>query len=138
MESYVGKVSGGRALSHTGSSATADGLLQGQPGDTRAEDPLRFPGNGIHPRTNTEGPLGGGLEAAPGSQGYPGALPAPQISAGCLREDVSCQGQGNRDNAGRRLGETTPLHWTQVFLSQSSTRSSCTFAAQPYVIVFFF
>ena len=74
MEPYIGKVSGGRALSHTGSSVTADSLLQGQPGDTRAEDPLRFPGNGIHPRTNTEGPLGGGLEAAPGP-------PSPPASA---------------------------------------------------------
>lgn len=74
VEPYAGKVP---ALSHVCISATAEGLLQGQPGDARAEDPLRFPGNGIPPRANMEGPLEGGPEAAPGSQGCPGALPTP-------------------------------------------------------------
>lgn len=74
VEPYVEKIP---ALSHACISTTAEGLLQRQPGDARAEDPLRFPRNGIHPHANTEGPLEGGPEAAPGSQGCPGALPTP-------------------------------------------------------------
>lgn len=61
--------------------------------------------------------LGRRAGSSPWVPGLSRGPPHSRISAGCLREDLSCQGQGNRDNAGRRPGETTRLRWTGRFLA---------------------
>lgn len=78
---------------------TVGGRSQGEPGDTGAKDPLRFPGDGIHLSTNTDGPLWDVVEEArkpaPGAPGlFQGPPSSPDPLQASLRGGSQLSGTG--------------------------------------------